>query len=393
MKIAVLKESRPFENRVSATPDTVKKFIKLGLSVSVEKGAGLKADISDAAYIEAGASIEEDLSKLLSTADIVIKVQNPIHGNGQKRDELSTMKNGAALVGLLAPLSFPEDISAYAEKGITSFALELLPRITRAQTMDALSSQSNLAGYRAVIDAANEYNRAFPMMMTAAGTIRPAHVLVLGAGVAGLQSIATAKRLGAVVTAFDVRQAAREEAKSLGAAVVEIGEDEHHSAQAATGYAREMSDEYKKRQLAKIGESLKSQDIVICTALIPGRPAPVLINEEMRRNLKPGSVVVDLSVSQGGNCAGSEEGKVVEIDGVKIIGFANFPARIATDASSLYARNLLNFLTPMIDVENGKLTINSEDEIVRDTMLTNNGRIVHPTLKGKESSLAATKSA
>lgn len=361
----------------------------MGLSVDVEKGAGLESNISDSAYADAGATIVDDLSKLLSGGDIVIKVQNPVYGQGE-RDELSSMKNGAVLIGLLAPLSFPQDLIAYAKQGVTAFALEMLPRITRAQTMDALSSQSNLAGYRAIIDAANEYNRAFPMMMTAAGTIRPAKVLILGAGVAGLQSIATAKRLGAVVTAFDVREAAREEARSLGANVIEIGQDEQHSAQTAKGYAREMSDEYKKRQLAKIGESLKEQDIVICTALIPGRPAPVLITEEMRRNLKPGSVVVDLSVSQGGNCAGSQEGKVVLIDGVKIIGHSNFPARIAADASSLYARNILSFITPMFDAETKTLKLNTEDEIIHDTMLTHDGKIVHPNFMEKESSLAAT---
>jgi len=393
MKIAVLREYRPYEKRVAATPDTVKKMSRMGLSIDIEKGAGLNANITDSAFSDAGATVIENLTELLADADIVLKVQRPVYGSNSSRDELSSMKSGGLLIGLLSPLSYPEDISVYAEQGITAFALELLPRITRAQAMDALSSQSNLAGYRAVIDAANEYNRAFPMMMTAAGTVRPAHVLVLGAGVAGLQAIATARRLGAVVTAFDVRAAAREEAKSLGASVIEVEDDEVQSSQTAAGYAREMSDKYKEKQSAKINETLKSQDIVICTALIPGRPAPRLVSEQMLSGMKRGSVIVDLAVTQGGNCAGSEEGKIVEKNGVKIIGHANFPARIAADASELYARNILNFLTPLIDIESGKLAINPEDEIVRDTMLTHNGRIVHPTLKGKEQTLAATKSA
>ena len=393
MKIAVLKECRPNEKRVAATPDTVKKMIKMGLSVVIEQGAGLYASIADSAYIDAGATVNPGFSELLADADMVLKVQRPMYGNGSIRDELSAMKSDSALVGLLSPHSHPEDISIYAEHHITSFALELLPRITRAQGMDALSSQSNLAGFRAVIDAAYEYNRAFPMMMTAAGTIRPARVLVLGAGVAGLQAIATAKRLGAVVTAFDVRRAALEEAKSLGASVIEVEDDPALSAQTAAGYAREMTDQYKEKQSAKIGEALLSQDIVICTALVPGRTAPKLISEQQLKSMKRGSVVVDLAVSQGGNCFGSEEGKVVEKHDVKIIGHASFVSRIAADASELYARNILSFITPLIDVKSGKLTINTEDQIVRDTMLTHSGKIVHPTLKGEENTLATIKSA
>ncbi len=392
MKIAVLRECRPHEKRVAATPDTAKKMIKMGLSVGVEQGAGLNASIADSGYRDAGATVIAELSELLADADIVLKVQRPMHGIDSVRDELSAMKSGSVLVGLLSPLSYPEDIAAYAEQHITAFALELLPRITRAQSMDALSSQSNLAGFRAVIDAAYEYNRAFPMMMTAAGTIRPARVLVLGVGVAGLQAIATAKRLGAVVTAFDVRAAAREEAKSLGAGIIEVEDDTAHDAQTAAGYAREMTAQYKEKQAAKIGEALASQDIVICTALVPGRTAPILISEPMLKNMKRGAVIVDLAVSQGGNCFGSEEGKIVERNDIKIIGHANFASRIAADASELYARNILNFITPLIDVNSGKLTLNPEDEIVRETMLTHSGRIVHPTLKEKEPALATTKS-
>lgn len=392
MKIAVLKECRPHEKRVAVTPDTVIKLVRLGISVAIEKGAGLNANIPDSSFAAAGASMINDLSGQLDDIDIVLKVQRPLYEPGASRNELKAMKSGCVLVGLLSPLSYPEDIPAYAEHGLTAFALELLPRITRAQSMDALSSQSNLAGYRAVIDAAHEYSRAFPMMMTAAGTVRPAHVLVLGAGVAGLQAIATARRLGAVVTAFDVRAAAREEAKSLGASVIEVEDDEIQSAQTSAGYAREMSDQYKERQSAKIAESLATQDIVICTALIPGRPAPKLITEPMLQKMKRGSVIVDLAVSQGGNCAGSEEGQIVEDSGLKIIGYGNFPARIAADASELYARNILNFISPLIDAATGKLKIDTEDEIVRATMLTHNGRIVHPTLKGKEPTLATSKS-
>lgn len=396
MKIAVFKEHRPFENRVAAVPDTVKKMVKMGLTVVVEKEAGLKSNISDSAYQNAGATIAENLSELLSVADIILTVQRPTSDEKDGRNELSPMKNGGALIGLLSPYSELEEFSRFAEKNITSFALEFLPRITRAQAMDALSSQSNLAGYRAVIDAANEYGRAFPMMMTAAGTIRPAHVLVLGAGVAGLQSIATARRLGAVVTASDVRVDALEEAKSLGAAVIEVeleGTRSSQTSQTSSGYAREMSDEFKKRQSEKIAETLKTQDIVICTALIPGRPAPKLVTEPMLKNMKRGSVVVDLSVSQGGNCFGSEDGKVVEKYGVKIVGYSNFPSRIAADASELYSRNVLNFLTPLIDTESGNLKINTQDEIVSATLLTHNGKVVHPRLNVKEPTLATSKSA
>jgi NAD(P) transhydrogenase subunit alpha len=389
MKIAVLKESLPFENRVAATPDTVKKSVKMGLTVLVEKDAGLNANFADSAYSNAGATIIENPHELLRDADIILKVQPPKSAD-KNRHELSSMKSGAILVGLLSPHSHIQELSAYAEQGLTAFALELLPRITRAQVMDALSSQSNLAGYRAVIDAAHEYARAFPMMMTAAGTIRPAKVLVLGAGVAGLQSIATAKRLGAVVTAFDVRSAAREEAKSLGAAVIEVEEDTGQQSQTSGGYAKEMSDQYKQRQSAKIAETLTTSDIVICTALIPGKPAPRLITDSMLQKMKRGAVIVDLAVSAGGNCEGSVEAKIVEKYGVKIIGHANFPARIAADASELYARNVFSFISLFIDSKTGKIKIDTEDEIIRDTMLTHNGQIVHSAFKRKEPALATT---
>lgn len=392
MKIVVLKECRSYEKRVAATPDTVKRFVKLGLEVSIESGAGQRASIPDAAYRKAGATIGEEYAKLLAEADILLKVQRPLYGKDEYRDELSAMNPGSTLIGMLDPLTHPEDISMYAKQGVTAFALELLPRITRAQTMDVLSSQSNLAGFRAVIDAAYEYNRAFPLMMTAAGTIVPARVLVLGAGVAGLQAIATAKRLGAVVSAFDVRPAVKGEVESLGAAFIEVDAGNVESGEAAGGYARIMSDEYKAKQRTVIHEAIKSQDIVICTALIPGKKAPELVTEEMLADMKPGSVIVDIAVGQGGNCFASKEGEIIEWEGIKIIGHANFPSRLAASASSLYARNLFNFLLPLFDPDTKCLVFNEEDEIVSKTMLTRNNVIVHPLYREKGFELAISRS-
>lgn len=390
MKIAVLKEYRAFEKRVAATPHTVKKFSSKGFSVVIEKGAGEQSGYLDSAYQKAGATIEDDLSKLLSGAEIVLKIQRPIHGDDASRDELSAMQSGCLLIGILDPRSYPDDIAAYAEKGITAFSLELLPRITRAQTMDVLSSQSNLTGYSAVIDAAHEYHRAFPMMMTAAGTVAPARVLVFGAGVAGLQAIATAKRLGAVVSAFDVRASAKEQVESLGAKFIEVETDSDESGETSGGYAREMSDEYKKKQQTLIRDTIKSQNIVICTALIPGKKAPLLVSNDMLSTMKPGSVVVDLAVSKGGNCEASEEGKIVEKHGVLVIGHSNFPSRLAASASDLYARNLLNFVLPLVDEDTQKLAINDEDEIIRETMLTRSNKIVHPEFAKSLSNHAAS---
>ena len=376
MKIAIPKERRADERRVAASPDTVKKYVALGLEVVVETGAGVSASVTDDAYLQAGATIAKDAKAVFDGADVVLKVQKPLRKGEGDVDELALIKKGAVLIANLQPYQSADDIVAYADAGIDAFALELVPRITRAQSMDVLSSQSNLSGYKAVLDAAAEYARAFPMMMTAAGTIAPARVVVMGAGVAGLQAIATAKRLGAVVSAFDVRRAAKEQVESLGASFIEVegGEDLETSG----GYAKEASEEYKKRQAEKIKEVLKKTDIVICTALIPGRQAPLLIPDDYLQGMKPGSVVIDLAVESGGNCAGSKPGEIVEKYGVKIVGHRNVPSRIAADASALYAKNLLNFVTPLVDKESKALAIKWDDEIVLGTALTRDGQVVHP---------------
>ncbi len=372
MKLSIPKERREGERRAAATPDSVKKLIALGFEVTVETGAGEGAAISDQAYKDAGAAIAPDAASALSDADLVLKVQRP------EGDELKPMKRGAVLVGMLAPYADKDQVKGYADAGIDAFALELVPRITRAQSMDVLSSQANLAGYRAVLDAGHEFGRAFPMMMTAAGTVPPARVLVMGVGVAGLQAIATAKRLGAVVSATDVRPATKEQVESLGGTFVAVMDEEFKQAQTAGGYAKEMSAEYKQKQAALIGETIKKQDIVICTALIPGRKAPVLVSEDMVKTMKPGSVIVDLAVEQGGNCPLSELGKIVKKHGVTLVGHANVPSRIAVDASALYARNLVNFLTPLVDKTAKALKIDLDDEIVKGSLLTHGGKIVHP---------------
>lgn len=370
MKVAVLKERRSYETRVAATPETVKKLIALGFQVAVEKGAGEASHFSDEAYKAAGATLGATPQKTLEKAQVVLKVQAPMTKKDGGEDELALLPEGSLLIGMLSPHSKPELMDAYNKHKITAFSLELAPRITRAQVMDVLSSQSNLAGYRAVIEAANTFERAFPMMMTAAGTIAPARVLILGAGVAGLQAIATAKRLGAIVSVFDVRAAAKEQVESLGATFVEV--DSQETGEASGGYAKEMSDDYKARQAAKIKEVLQKADIAISTALIPGKPAPRLITADMIAGMKAGSVIVDLAVEAGGNCEGSELGKIVEKNGVKIVGYANIPGRIPTDASSVYARNLLNLLTLCVD--KGSLTIPWDDEIVQAIALTRDGK-------------------
>jgi NAD(P) transhydrogenase subunit alpha len=381
MKISIPCERRPGETRVAAVPDTVKKLVGLGAEVVVEAGAGAGVNIPDHAFAEAGAVIAPDEAAALAEADVVFKVRRPLSAAEGGPDELAMMKEGALLVALLEPHSSGEQIKAYADAGIVAFAMELMPRISRAQSMDVLSSQSNLAGYRAVIDAAEAFGRAMPMMMTAAGTMAPARVFVLGAGVAGLQAIATARRLGAIVSATDVRPAVREEIESLGARFVGL---EDAQAQSEDGYAREMSEDYLRRQSELVHETLKGQDIAICTALIPGRPAPLLISEAMVGDMKPGSVIVDLAVEAGGNCALSRPGEVVEVDGVRILGHLNVPGRIPVDASAMYAKNLLNFITPLIDSESGTLAIDWEDEIVAGTLITRDGAVVHPTLKAEQ---------
>jgi NAD(P) transhydrogenase subunit alpha len=377
MKLAILKERRAGETRVAATPETVKKFKGLGLDIVVETGAGAAARMSDADYTAAGAMIAPDAGSALADADIVLKVRGPDDG------EIAKMKKGAVLAALLAPYTEKEAATKLAAQGVSAFAMEFIPRISRAQAMDVLSSQANLAGYKAVIDAAATFGRAMPMMMTAAGTIAPARVLIMGVGVAGLQAIATARRLGAIVSATDVRPATKEQVESLGATFVAVIDDEFKQAETAAGYAKEMSKEYQAKQTALIAETIKKQDIVITTALIPGRKAPVLVTEEMVKTMKPGSIIVDLAVEQGGNCPLSKPDQVVETDnGVIIMGYTNLPARLAVDTSSLYARNLFNFVSLIVDKKTGTLALNWDDDIVKGAGLTRDGQVVHPALKG-----------
>ena len=374
MKIAVLAEHDKDETRVAASPETVKKMIAMGCEVHVQAGAGIKSHVSDDDFAEAGAKIAKTAGPLLKDADIVLSVRRPSDAS------IKTMKKDAVSAAVMEPYGDRDGIGLFADQGVTAFAMEYMPRITRAQSMDVLSSQSNLAGYKAVIDAAAEFDRAMPMMMTAAGTVAPARVFVMGAGVAGLQAIATARRLGAIVSATDVRRAAAEQVESLGATFVMVESDDEEGGETAGGYAKEMSDDYKKRQAELVAETLKKQDIVICTALIPGRPAPELVSKEMVESMKPGSIVVDLAVERGGNCPLSVPGKVVTHGDVKIMGHTNVPGRLAVNASQLYAKNLMTFVDLLIDKENGTLTIDWEDEIVTGTALTRDGAIVHPTL-------------
>ena len=374
MKIGIPKERRPDERRVAASPDTAKRLAAMGHETLVEKGAGAGAAFTDEAYAGAGASVVDGATAL--AAEIVLKVQAPLP------DEIGKMKKGAVLIGLLQPLQNKDQVEAYAKAGLTSFAMELVPRISRAQVMDALSSQANLAGYKAVLDAAEVFGRAMPMMMTAAGTVPPARVLVMGAGVAGLQAIATARRLGAIVSATDVRVAAKEQVESLGASFLAVDLEAMKAMETAGGYAKEASADFAKRQREYVTEAMKKIDIVICTALVPGRKAPVLITKEMVAVMRPGSVIVDLAVEQGGNVEGSRAGETVTTpNGVVILGHANVPSRIAVDASALYARNLLAFLGLILTKEK-TLKIDMADEIVKATLLTRDGAVVHPLLAG-----------
>ena len=376
MKIAVPRETVSGETRVAATPESVKKFKSLGLDVAVETGAGAAARIADADYVAAGASIAPDARTALSDADIVLKVRGP------SAAESGLIKKGAVVAALLAPHTEKAAIGILAGQGATAFAMEFLPRISRAQAMDVLSSQANLAGYKAVIDAAAQFGRAMPMMMTAAGTIAPARVLVMGVGVACLQAIATAKRLGAIVSATDVRPATKEQVESLGGTFVAVMDEEFKNAQTAGGYAKEMSPEYQAKQAALIADTIKKQDIVITTALIPGRKAPVLVSEEMIKTMKPGSVIVDLAAEAGGNTPLTKADEVIEVHGVTIMGYTNLPGRLAVDSSSLYARNLFNFVSLIVDKKTGALAVNWEDEIVKGAGLTRDGAVVHPSVKG-----------
>ncbi|HWW46471.1 MAG TPA: Re/Si-specific NAD(P)(+) transhydrogenase subunit alpha [Xanthobacteraceae bacterium] len=374
MKIAIAKELDAAEPRVAATPDTVKKFKTLGFDVAVEPGAGVKSGILDADFEAAGATVAADA---LAGADVVIKVKRP------EASELAGYKRGALVIAIMDPYGNDAALQAMASAGVSAFAMELMPRITRAQVMDVLSSQANLAGYRAVIESAEAFGRAFPMMMTAAGTVPAAKVFIMGVGVAGLQAIATARRLGAVVTATDVRPAVKEQVESLGAKFIAVEDEEFKQAETAGGYAKEMSKEYQAKQAALTAEHIKKQDIVITTALIPGRPAPRLVSLEMVRSMKPGSVLVDLAVERGGNVEGVKSGEVVELDGVKIVGFPNLAGRVAASASGLYARNLLSFIETMIDKDSKQLAVNWDDELVKATALTRDGAVIHPNFQPK----------
>jgi NAD(P) transhydrogenase subunit alpha len=370
MKVGIVRERRPGELRVAASPDSVKKLVGMGLEVVVEAGAGVPARMTDGDYAGAGASIVEGEAEVLGQANIVAKVRRPMLPGEGEVDELALVKRGAVLLGLFNPLGRPHQTAPYAERGLTVFALELIPRITRAQAMDVLSSQAGIAGYKAVVEASAHFRKIMPMMMTAAGTIAPARVLVLGAGVAGLQAIATSRRLGAIVTAFDVRPVVKEEVESLGATFIEVAPETGAEAQTAGGYAREMSEDYKRRQAEAIHAAIRKVDIVITTAQVPGKPAPRLVTEEMIKDMKPGSVILDMAVESGGNVALSEAGKVIERHGVTLIGHINLPAMVATDASALYARNVVNFIGLLVDRKSGALAIDWNDEILKASCLT-----------------------
>ncbi|MDH5771946.1 MAG: Re/Si-specific NAD(P)(+) transhydrogenase subunit alpha [Rhodospirillaceae bacterium] len=375
MKIAIPKESRTGETRVSASPEVVKKLTGLGFDVIVETNAGAGASITDDDFKSSGATIAKDAESALKSADMVLKIAAP------SEDEVKKMKKGAVVIAHLAILSNKKDADMYAKAGLTTFAMELMPRISRAQSMDILSSQSNLAGYKAVLDAAGQYGSVMPMMMTAAGTIAPAKVFIMGVGVAGLQAIATAKRLGAVVTATDVRPATREQVESLGGKFLTVDVEMEKEAETEGGYAKQMPPEYFEKQKAVVAEHIKKQDVVITTALIPGRAAPVLVTKEMVASMRSGSVIIDLAVEAGGNVEGAKLGQVVETaNGVKIVGHENVPGRLARDASQLFAKNLFNFIKPHVDEENKTINFDFEDETVSGTCVTRDGKIVHPML-------------
>ncbi|QTC86947.1 Re/Si-specific NAD(P)(+) transhydrogenase subunit alpha [Brevundimonas pondensis] len=373
--IAVTRERREGETRCAVTPETVKKLIALGATVSVEAGTGIGSSIPDADYAEAGATVKPDTRAVLDGADVLLKVRGPT------AQETSALKPGAIVIAMLDAYREKDTVEALKGANATAFAMEFVPRITRAQVMDVLSSQANLAGYRAVIEAAYAFGKGFPMMMTAAGTVAPAKVFVMGVGVAGLQAIATARRLGAVVTATDVRPATKEQVESLGAKFLAVEDEEFRNAQTAGGYAKPMSPEYQAKQAVLTGEHIRKQDIVITTALIPGRAAPVLVSAEQVASMKPGSVLIDLAVEAGGNVAGAKAGEVVTTaNGVSIVGYTNLPGRIAADASALYARNLVAFVGLM--VKDGALTLDLEDEILKAAVVTHGGAVVHEGVKG-----------
>ncbi len=380
MKLAIPAEPAQHESRVAATPETVAAFVKLGFKVSVQAGAGEASQFPDQQYTDAGASLGKTAEATVKDADIVLRVLRPTAA------EVAKYKKNSLVIGIMEPSDNRAGIDAMAKAGVAAFAMEYMPRITRAQVMDVLSSQANLAGYQSVIDAAAEFDRAMPMMMTAAGTISPARVFVMGAGVAGLQAIATARRLGAAVSATDVRPAAKEQVESLAAKFIAVEDEEFKQAETAGGYAKEMSKEYQQKQAELTASHIAKQDIVITTALIPGRPAPVLVTREMVESMKPGSIVVDLAVERGGNCPLSKLGKVVTHNNVKIIGYANVPGRVAASSSSLYARNLKAFVETLVDQEKGALNVDWDDEIIKATLLTRGGKVVHPNLVSQKAS-------
>lgn len=376
MKIAILNDTGGDEARVAATPETVKGYVASGHSVTLTKGAGAKADFSDADYKDAGADIAASNSVAVKTADLVMSV------TGADAKFVASMKKGAGITGVLSPTDNPKYAAACAKAGVTAYALDYIPRISRAQAMDVLSSQSNLAGYRAVVEAGSIYGRAFPMMMTAAGTIAPAKTFIMGVGVAGLQAIATARRLGAVTTATDVRPATKEQVASLGAKFIAVENEEFKAAETAGGYAKQMSADYQALQAELTAKHIAKQDIVITTALIPGRDAPILVTKAMLDTMKPGSVLVDLAVERGGNVEGAKPGEIVTTkNGVHIVGYLNWPSRMASDSSNMFARNLKNFL-PLVTAEDGSYAPDWDDEIIKGCALTKDGDVVHPRLKG-----------
>jgi H+-translocating NAD(P) transhydrogenase subunit alpha len=375
IRIAVPAEDET-EPRVALSPETAKKYVKLGCEVVIENGAGARSYFPDGDYEQAGATLVASADEALDGAELVLKVRPP------SQAQIKAMKSGAVLAAMLEPFGPRETIDALAEQGVMAFSMELMPRVTRAQSMDVLSSQSNLAGYKAVVDAAAAFGRAMPMMMTAAGTVPPAKVFVMGAGVAGLQAIATARRLGGVVSATDVRPAVKEQVKSLGAKFVAVEDEEFREAETAGGYAKEMSDDYKRKQNELIAEHIKAQDIVITTALIPGRPAPRLISAEMVDAMKPGAIIFDMAAERGGNCELTRAGEDIMHDGVRIMGPLNIPGQVPGDASSLYARNLYAFTELMIDTKAGAMKVDWDDEIIKGTALTRDGNVIHPVLVG-----------
>ena len=374
--IAVTGEDAP-ETRIAISPDTVKKLVGLGCSVRIAAGAGLRSRISDADYQKAGATIAASAADALSGADILLRVRRP------SAADVKALKPGAMVMAMLDPFSDRAGLEALAATGASTFAMELMPRITRAQSMDVLSSQANLAGYKAVVDAASMFEQAIPMMMTAAGTVPACKVFIMGVGVAGLQAIATARRLGAIVSATDVRPATKEQVASLGAKFVAVEDDEFKQAQTAAGYAKPMSAEYQAKQAELVASHIKIQDIVITTALIPGRPAPRLITRAMVESMRPGSVIVDLAAERGGNCELTEPGKVVDHNGVRISGPINLPGTVPVNASALYAKNLIAFIEPMFDKKDKSLKINWDDETVKGTLLSRDGKLVHPSLQSQ----------